>query len=97
MLSAMVVLSYITAVHPYISIMTNRQEIFNETTVLIASYTLLVFTPIVWELERKKQTGWLLVGCIVLNIGVNIVLLTFVMCKSSIFKVRVCHVKYLKR
>lgn len=70
------------------------QEVFNEITVLIASYHLLVFTEWVWDMERRFEAGWSLIALIVINVCFNFAVLAVFVIKDSIRKTKL---KYLKK
>ena len=55
---------------------------------LIAAYHLFCFTEWIDDFERRFELGWSLVIIIVLNILVNMTILTFYVCRSAIAKVR---------
>lgn len=63
---------YIMAKRPFKEPSHNRMEAYNEATVLIAAYPLLIFTDWVSSEERKFDVGWFLVALICFNIFVNI-------------------------
>ena len=88
---------YVGAVHPYKTPITNKQEIFNEAVVLIASYPLLAFTDWIWELDLKKDFGWMLVACIVISFLVNLGLIIYIACGRLMFNYKVCRTKIIKR
>lgn len=47
-------------------------EIFNESSILVISYTLIAFTPINESALIKYKCGWLFITVFVLNVFVNI-------------------------
>ena len=59
---------------PYQDSLTNMNEIFNEVCVMLSAYQLFVFTDYVDSLAIKNQFGFLMIGTILLNFGVNILL-----------------------
>ena len=97
MWSTIAFFSYVGAVHPYKTSITNRQEIFNEAVVLIASYPLLAFTFWIWELDMKKDFGWMLVACILISFLVNVGLIIYIACGRLMFYYKVCRTKIIKR
>ena len=56
---------------PYKDRSQNRQEIFNEWTVLAGSYHLYMFTHYISDEERRYELGWSLIGLIALNVLFN--------------------------
>ena len=88
--------SYFGAVRPYKTSITNKQEIFNEAVVLIASYPLLAFTDWIWELDKKKDFGWMLVSCIIISFLVNVGLIIYIACGRLKFNYKVCRTKIIK-
>lgn len=73
----MYVIMFTAGEFPYISTFLNRQEVINEYVVLLASYPLFVFTPWVYDDERRIDVGWFLVACLLLNILFNIACLIY--------------------
>ena len=67
-------LSYLVFFKPYEDSLTNMNEIFNEVCVMLSAYQLFVFTDYVDSLAIKNQFGFLMIGTILLNFGVNILL-----------------------
>lgn len=67
---------------PYKTFIQNVQEVFNEVTVLVASYHLFCFTEFIWDQERRYELGWSLVGTIVLNVIFNFAILGWFICKT---------------
>ena len=67
-------LSYLVFFKPYQDSLTNMNEIFNEVCVMLSAYQLFVFTDYVDSLAIKNQFGFLMIGTILLNFGVNILL-----------------------
>jgi len=71
----MFVAYWIKAHRPFREPFANQKEFFNELSILISAYPLFFFTNWVWDMEMRINAGWFLVGCIILNIIVNIALL----------------------
>ena len=69
-------MSYTAYVLPYKDFMQNVQEVINECTVLIAAYHLFGFTEWIFDMERRIELGWTLIGTIVLNVVFNFAILT---------------------
>ena len=88
MTSTMIVIGYIARVHPYERSIFNKMELFNEITVLIASYPLLVFTPWVWDQKPRLDVGWFLVACILINCIVNVSVMIYIGIKETCLKLR---------
>ena len=53
------------------------QETCNEVIVLVATYPLFCFTPWLYDLDRRIDVGWCLVGCILLVVVFNISVLLY--------------------
>lgn len=70
-----VVIYYLSVARPQRSTFVRNQEIVNELMVMIATYPLYCFTDYVYDLDRRLESGWCLVGCILLNILFNMVLI----------------------
>lgn len=67
------VVYYLISFAPYYEPKQNRLETFNELTVLLASYPLLMFTGVVGDQDREDEIGWALICCILLNILANMI------------------------
>lgn len=74
------VITFIAEERPLVDRFVNNQEIFNELSVLLAIYPLFVFTPWVDDPEMRVGAGWALVGCLMLNILFNIVVVIYQAC-----------------
>ena len=74
LVSSLAMMSYVTWVRPYESKLQNSTEIINEITVLLSSYHLFCFTEWVYDVDRRLEIGWSLVGFIVFNVIVNVVI-----------------------
>jgi hypothetical protein len=49
----------------------NNMELFNEFTVMISSYMMILFTEFVEDPMMRAEIGWIFVGIIGINIIVN--------------------------
>ena len=78
---------YILTYRPFEESTRNRMEAYNELTVLIAAYPLLVFTAWVSSKDCQFNVAWLLVAIICINIIVNIVVLICAICKKAKLKI----------
>ena len=54
----LLMLLFVIHVQPFEDVSLNKQEIFNESTVLISSYTILCYTEFVSDQETKYKIGW---------------------------------------
>ena len=64
-------ITYLLKTRPYDDGLLNFVEIFNETTLLICSYILLLFTDYIEDAQMRSDIGWVY-GCIVaVNLIVN--------------------------
>ena len=51
---------------------------------MLAAYPLLAFTDWVWDIDRRFEAGWAIIGCIVLIVVGNIIFLVVsVLCSWS--------------
>lgn len=91
--ATMYVIMFIAGEGPYTSTFLNRQEVINESVVLLASYPLFVFTPWVYDDQRRSEVGWFLVACLLLNIVFNIACLLYQLCKMIKRKCRLYNLK----
>mmetsp|Transcript_17852 Transcript_17852/g.27621 ORF Transcript_17852/g.27621 Transcript_17852/m.27621 type:complete len:315 (-) Transcript_17852:321-1265(-) len=66
-------LVYLTYVQPFKDEQSNRLEAFNELTVLFSSTLIMTFLNAGSELTFREFSGWLLIGTVCLNIGVNLI------------------------
>jgi len=67
---------------PFDSVIMNKVELFNERTLYMVCYPVLMF--LVGSESDKYDLGWLLIGLIVVNIGINI----FIMVVVTSLKIR---------
>ena len=74
-------MSYTAYVLPFQSLLLNYQEVFNEITVLLASYHLFCFTEWVYDLNARFLIGWSLLAVIAINVVTNIGIMLFVVGK----------------
>ena len=94
MLTTLYVISYLVSHQPYKNKYITRQEAINETIVLSASYPLLIFSPWVFEMERRLEAGWCIVACIALIIIFNI---SFLVVNVAIDTFRRCKFFFIRR
>jgi heme/copper-type cytochrome/quinol oxidase subunit 2 len=66
-------------------------ELFNEMTLYMVCYPVLMF--LVGDEEDSYDIGWLLIGLILVNIGINVVIMLFI----TGLKIREKYRKYLQR
>ena len=88
------VMSYVAYVRPYEVPYLNVVEVINEVTILQASYPLFVFTEWVYDMQRRVEAGWFVIGCILFSILFNVTFLVIISIKST--KQR-CKLWYAKR
>ena len=69
---SIVQLAYLVSVRPFDARLTQMTEVFNESCVLINSYTLVGFTDFAVSPDARSLFGYVLIGTIVLNFAVNI-------------------------
>ena len=74
MYATLFVMIYLVERQPYVNRKITYQEFINETVVLFASYPLLVFTPWLWNTNRRIEAGWTIVATIVFIILFNMCL-----------------------
>ena len=61
----------------------------NEILVLISIYPVLTFTDFVWDLNAQMDNGSFIIGCILLNIGANIIVIIAIALNTLIKKCRI--------
>lgn len=61
---------------PYSLRSANQMELFNETCVILINYHLMCFTDFVLELERRDQVGYSLIVVTILNVAVNLLVIS---------------------
>ena len=93
MVSTLVMICYIASVMPYVSSLTNLQELVNEILALLATYPLLVFTSYEWSQKYRIGIAWVLLSCIAVLILFNIAVYCYAFVKWVHLKCRVCHAK----
>ena len=94
MATTIFMIGYIGGERPYVSPFSNKQELLNEMIVLVAAYPLLTFTDFVWELDTRIDNGFFIIGCILLNIIANMIVVIVIAIHSGIRK---CKLYFLKK
>ncbi len=82
---------YITYVKPFQLPLLNRLEMFNEYSILVATYHLYCFTDFVPDPETQYQMGWSIIVVTILNMAVNILFMmymTFGALKMAFYKIK---------
>jgi hypothetical protein len=74
MLQALSILIVIGVAEPMILVSENRMLMFNEFTVLVFTYHLLLLTDNMFDFDTRKMVGNSLVAVTLLNLGVNLLL-----------------------
>lgn len=64
-------ISFLISVKPFTEAYLNRMEIFNESTLLVSSYFMFLFTDFVDDVRLRATLGWVYIGIIGVMIGVN--------------------------
>jgi hypothetical protein len=82
LLQSLLSLCYLIIYKPFDSIILNKIELFNEVTLYMVCYPVLMF--LVGSESDNYDLGWLLIGLIVVNIGINI----FIMVVVTSLKIR---------
>ena len=68
----LIVIAYMLHVKPFAEPSMNKQEIINETSVLVASYLLYLYTEYVSDAEMRYNLGWVHVGILGINLLINL-------------------------
>lgn len=91
-LHSILMIIYITYVKPFEIRLLNLLEIFNEYSILVATYHLYSFTAFVPDPETQYQMGWSIIGITVFNMAVNV----FIMIYKSIQSLKIAYkrIKY---
>jgi len=69
--------SYILLVRPQEGRQANWVEALNEGTIMCAAIHLVLFTEHASEAEVQWAAGWSLIGALILNLVVNILLISY--------------------
>jgi hypothetical protein len=78
LIQSFVSLCYLFACKPFDSLLQNRVEQFNEFILNMVCYPVLIF---LMESEADSyDIGWLLIGLIMINIGINVLIMVIVTC-----------------
>ena len=75
MLQSALLMSYVAYNRPFNSSLLNNQEVLNEITVLLSSYTLFCYSDFVPDPYTRYQVGWASIGIILLNLAMNLTFL----------------------
>jgi uncharacterized protein YhhL (DUF1145 family) len=82
---------YLTYVKPFELPLLNYLEIFNEYSILLATYHLFCFTGFVPDPEYQYQMGWSIIVFTILNMAVNVFIMlykTIMSLKIAFFKIK---------
>jgi hypothetical protein len=82
LLQSLLSLCYLIIYKPFDSVILNKVELFNEGTLYMVCYPVLMF--LVGSESDNYDFGWLLIGLIIVNIGINI----FIMVVVTSLKIR---------
>lgn len=78
---SVLLLIYVTLAKPFADPVLNRLEVFNEFSILIASYHLILFTDYVSgfddTLEFQYFSGWSMIAISTFNITINMVVMVY--------------------
>ena len=72
----------------------NRQEVFNEGTVMLAGYVLLHYTDYVLDGETRYLFGWINIGIIGFNLVINLAIMMLTsghICKLKVKRFSIHH------
>ena len=89
-------IDYLWAFNPYTNKAITRQEIINETVVLLATYPLLMFTDWEWDVSRRIQAGWAIVACIVFLLLFNMGFLIYSVTVDTVKQMKLIFIKRAK-
>ena len=64
MMSSLMMVSFIILVKPLSEPYLNRMEIFNESTLLMSTYFMFLFTDFVDDAKMRNTLGWAYIGII---------------------------------
>lgn len=70
-LFSFLILSFLVRIKPFETKTDNFLEILNESTHLLLSYLNYLFTDFIIDIDTKSMIGWLFIGIIGFNIGIN--------------------------
>jgi len=76
MLQSFLSLCYLIVYQPFDKWILNKVELFNEGTLYMVCYPVLMF--LLGSEGDNYDLGWLLIGLIVVNIGINVFIMVFV-------------------
>jgi hypothetical protein len=68
---------YLTYVKPFEVPLLNKLEIFNEYSILLATYHLFSFTAFVPDPETQYLMGWSIIFVTIFNMAVNVFIMLF--------------------
>ena len=76
MLPTIASMTILASVNPLESITANRLEIFNSVSILLMSYCLMAFTPLVLDPQARYTMGFVMVGLTGTNVLTNIIVIS---------------------
>mmetsp|Transcript_17933 Transcript_17933/g.17132 ORF Transcript_17933/g.17132 Transcript_17933/m.17132 type:complete len:84 (+) Transcript_17933:84-335(+) len=71
--SSVLYFCYLAHYRPYNCTFFNGMEIFNEASLVVASYLLIEFTDIEGNLDLKFNIGWFMTALMIMNTVVNFI------------------------
>jgi hypothetical protein len=80
-------------VKPFDIPLLNQLEIFNEYSILLATYHLFSFTAFVSDPENQYQMGWSIICVTILNMAVNILIMLY----KSILSLKIAFMKIKRK
>lgn len=81
---SMIILCYMIIVLPIKNRKTFIFEIYNEFTLLVLSYFLMLYADIITDIELRYNLGWFVIGITLLNLTVNYASMVFSLLKQTI-------------
>lgn len=66
---------YTGYVRPFESAMNNNLELINECLVIMCSYSLIMFSSMVFDAQTRYECGWYLIALVIFTISMNLVVI----------------------
>ena len=78
---SLLMLAFISMWMPMQEKINNYLEIMNESTFLILTYLNFLFTDFVANIDMRYNVGWIFLGVLGLNVGINFVVIIAIISK----------------
>ena len=91
------IMIYTGYMRPFITRLSNNIELINDSCIVVCSYFLIIFSPLVSDADTRYISGWPLIGIICFIISLNLSVTTYKAITNLIRYIRLRCTKYKNR